>query len=209
MNDPHMNPARTTIQHPQHSQRFRRVRLFPFLLILPILLVVLTGLTTLLLVAPSSVSAQGITGGPIPHMSSTEHSAHHHALMPAGAPSCFEQGCNFTNPYATECAGQSWDSWWVVLSGYLRDSHGNIGGYVQLWWSATCQTNWTRVVSYHTPYELEALIRLQNGYGNNANATISDQFYAPTEPACSYGAVWLGSGYPTYAGQVSQYQGEC
>jgi hypothetical protein len=203
MNDPHMNPARTTVQHPQHPQRpkrVRRVRLFPFLLIL------LITLTSLLLVAPFSVSAQGLTGGPVPSASQVQFTR---AMQPTGEPSCFGQGCNFTNPYATECAGQSWDSWWVVLSGYLRDSHGNIGGSVQLWWSATCQTNWTRVVSFHTPFELEALIRLQNGYGNNANASISEQFYAPTTLACSDGAICLGSGHPTYSGEVSQYQGGC
>jgi hypothetical protein len=204
MNYSNMNLARATVQRPQRPQYIRRMRLFPLLLLLLILLIVLS---SLLLVAPSLASAAAITGGPLPHASSNVNLAQ--TQMPAGSPSCSGQGCNFTNPYTTDCAGQSWDSWWVVLSGYLRDSHGNVGGYVQLWWSATCQTNWTRVVSYHTPYELEALIRLQNGYGNNANATISEQFYAPTTLACSYGAIWLGGGSPTYSGEVSQYQGGC
>jgi hypothetical protein len=200
MRYPSMHPSHETVQSLKYGRR--RHPLCSGL----VLLMALPSLVALL-VLPGTASAQVITGGPLPHASRIVHLAH--TQMPTGWPSCSGQGCNFTNPYTTECAGQSWDSWWVVLSGYLRDSHGNLGGYVQLWWSATCQTNWTRIVSYHTPYELEALIRLQNGYGNNANATISEQFYAPTALACSYGAIWLGAGSPKYSGQVSQYQGGC
>jgi hypothetical protein len=162
-------------------------------------------LASLLIATTRPVGAASATDGPRPHTIMKAH----RPQLPASSPSCSGERCNFTNPYATDCAGQSWDVWWVVLSGYLRDSHGNIGGYVQLWWSATCQTNWTRVVSYHRPYELEALIRLQNGYGNTANASLSEQFYAPSTLACSSGAIWLGSGSPTYSGEVSQYQGGC
>lgn len=167
--------------------------------------------SVLLLVMPMAAQAVSGTGGPLPLATSLQraHLPRTQTFMPGGEPFCSRQGCNFTNPYSTDCAGQSWDSWWVVLSSYLRDSHGTIGGYVQLWWSATCQTNWTRVVSYHTPYELEALIRLQLGFGNNSNATISEQFYAPTTLACAYGGIWLGPGSPTYTGQVSQYPGGC
>jgi hypothetical protein len=207
MNDPTLYSARTTDQRPQRPKRVSRVRLLALLLLLPMLLVVLT---SLLLFAPSSVSAQAITDGPAPSASQVPFTR---VMQPTGEPSCVGQGCNFTNPYATECAGQSWDSWWVVLSGYLRDNHGNIGGYVQLWWSATCQTNWTRIVSYSYPSQTQAVIDLQNGEGESNQARtqiiISDQFYAPSALACSYGAIWLGSGRPTYTGQVSQYQGNC
>jgi hypothetical protein len=197
-----MNPQRTSCENaakPAHHGMH----------MLPIGLMALLLLASVLLAQPSIVTAASLSDGPVQRANTIQVRPHLRSFELSDSPSCFGKGCNFTNPYTTDCAGQSWDSWWVVLSGYLRDSHDNVGGYVQLWWSATCQTNWTRVVSYHHPSELEALILLQNGDGNNANATISEQFYAPTMLACSYGGIWLGPGSPTYTGQVSQYPGGC
>lgn len=54
-------------------------------------------------------------------------------------------GYNGTDPYGTMCAGQTWDSWWVVDSVPVILDGVNYG-WTQLWWSQTCGTNWARYV---------------------------------------------------------------
>jgi hypothetical protein len=54
---------------------------------------------------------------------------------------------NGSDPYADGCAGGH-ASWYVVESASIYDDVGSQVGYVQLWYSATCATNWTRVVPY-------------------------------------------------------------
>ena len=47
-------------------------------------------------------------------------------------PLCRRQSCDGKNPYAAQCAGQSWDSWWMLMSTPLKDHLGRRGGYVEL-----------------------------------------------------------------------------
>lgn len=55
---------------------------------------------------------------------------------------CAITGCNGTDPYTTGCAGQD-ASYWVVDSVPVL-WQGQNAGWVQLWWSQTCGTNWAR-----------------------------------------------------------------
>jgi hypothetical protein len=61
------------------------------------------------------------------------------------SPLCQAEKCNGLDPYKSWCAGQQWDSWYVVASAYAF-VQGSAIGYVQLWYSKTCGTNWSRWV---------------------------------------------------------------
>lgn len=81
-----------------------------------------------------------------PHKAGTFiHLASSTQASAAGAtgPGCSKSNCNGRNPYITNCAGQPYDSWWVVDSVPMYYKGVN-RGWVQLWWSQTCQTNWAR-----------------------------------------------------------------
>lgn len=100
-------------------------------------------------------------------------------------PNCSGNGCNNQNPYVTFCAGQSWDSWWVVTSSNIYYK-GAYTGYLQLWYSQTCGTNWGRVVP-QVPYSAPAVNTiLSNGTATfYVTGTIGNQLYAPTLPAAT------------------------
>ena len=70
-----------------------------------------------------------------------------HAQTPqahrAASPSCSGNGCNGRDPYATGCAG-GWASWGVVDSVPVYNWQRAKVGYLQLWYSWTCGTNWSR-----------------------------------------------------------------
>lgn len=73
----------------------------------------------------------------------------HWATAPRPAnvfPGCSGTGCNGRDPYATDCAGQNWDSWWVADSVPVYNWQRARVGWLQLWYSGTCGTNWSRFV---------------------------------------------------------------
>ena len=130
----------------------------------------------------------------------------------SGGPS----GCDGKDPYLTGCAGNG-ASYGVILSANVTDSHGNYGGYVQLWWSKTCQTNWTRVVGQGNGMnELRVDLYTQDGRSqidlcrvgiecptiNGFPYDITGQLYAPTVSANGFGYVF---GVDNYSGKVCQY----
>jgi hypothetical protein len=51
-----------------------------------------------------------------------------------------------TDAYGTGCAGGG-ASWYVAATTPITNNAGVRGGYVQLWYSSTCGTNWSRVVA--------------------------------------------------------------
>jgi hypothetical protein len=77
-------------------------------------------------------------------------SAAKHAQQPLTH--CWESACNGSDPYSVGCAGGS-AQWKVLLSAYIRNGSGTIQGYVQLWYSTTCDTNWARVYNYTSSNE--------------------------------------------------------
>ena len=84
----------------------------------------------------------------------------------AYAASCYRASCNNRDPYVTGCAGGG-ASWRVLDMRYIYHyaTGANIG-YVQLWWSDTCQTNWARVVSTSGPKYIKAYL-----YNNGGEAS--------------------------------------
>ncbi|KAB8139952.1 DUF2690 domain-containing protein [Chloroflexia bacterium SDU3-3] len=121
----------------------------------------------------------------------------------AASPGCSGYGCDGKYAYSVGCTV----SYRVVNMSYIYDGAGNNIGYVQLWWSDTCQTNWARVVrtTSYTGYSLYAsAIRLTDGvgYGASGGPGSSDvrtlMVYAPVAivQACgfigSYGACISG-----------------
>jgi uncharacterized protein DUF2690 len=73
----------------------------------------------------------------------------------ATSPSCSGEGCNGSDPYATRCAGNG-TSYRVVDSVPVVNIFFDKVGYVQLWYSDTCGTNWSRflctVSTSHCPF---------------------------------------------------------
>lgn len=67
-----------------------------------------------------------------------------------------------TDPYTDGCAGGS-ASWYVVKSAYIYDDVSQLVGYAQLWYSATCNTNWARVVPYSAVNGLTIRLEAWNG----------------------------------------------
>lgn len=63
----------------------------------------------------------------------------------AASPACAGDGCDGFDPYATRCAG-SGASYRVVDSVPAEDIFAARVGYLQLWYSDTCGTNWSRYV---------------------------------------------------------------
>ena len=106
-----------------------------------------------LLLAPASASAAAMVPGHTqPHQVATFRHQPGRVRPPAALPravdppTCSRTGCNGLDPYRTYCAGQSWDSWWVVDSVPVSNWQHVRVGWLQLWWSRTCQTNWSRFV---------------------------------------------------------------
>lgn len=82
------------------------------------------------------------------------------------AASCSGYGCDGKDPYATGCAGAG-ASYRVIDMRYVYNEYRSIVGYVQLWWSDTCKTNWARAVrtvSYGTTYYTHAHIFRDNNW---------------------------------------------
>jgi hypothetical protein len=109
-------------------------------------------------------------------------------------PLCSGHGCDDRDPYATRCAGQSWDQVWVVLSASIKNQRGQQIGYTQLWWSQTCQTNWARVVALVPPRFIRSSLDVQwGGYeytlGATQSALITSQYYAPVALASARGEI--------------------
>lgn len=112
------------------------------------------------------------------------------------APTCSQEQCNGTNPYATRCAGQG-ASYRVLDMAYLRDLRtGRTFGYVQLWFSATCQTNWARYVCLSDPttcptvfYTVQALSGAAEEASNIAGVT--RQLYLPTTKAYAMAQLFI------------------
>ena len=129
-------------------------------------------------------------------------------------PLCSGTGCNGSNPYTTLCAGQWWDSWGVLMTTPIKDNNNRVGGYIQLWWSDTCQTNWTRLVAQQNPpaTRIDVFVYPPGGKGvgglfclaNTCTSAVGWQLYLPTTPACSIGTTSSEWSNDLYSGKVGQ-----
>ncbi|GCE31364.1 hypothetical protein KDA_68480 [Dictyobacter alpinus] len=104
--------------------------------------------------------------------------------------------CNNQNPQDTQCAQGAQ----TVLSAYITDPYyGGNWGLLELRWSPTCGTNWTRITSYQGTRQLYAIIEhpagQDGGYayytsGNVvATQTWSKMVYSPNDPVKSIGDI--------------------
>lgn len=113
------------------------------------------------------------------------------------APGCTGTGCNGKDPYVMKCAG-SGASYGVVATAKIYNPVTKAElGYVQLWWSYTCKTNWARTVSWVPSSLVDAYVwTASTMYGNTTygqSVAISPMIYAPTTKAQAYGGVWVNS----------------
>lgn len=145
-------------------------------------------------------SAQSLSGPPNHHHKSSSNA-------PVGG--CWEASCNNTDPYTHGCAGGS-ARWEVLLSDNIVDNWGHIVGYLQLWYSNTCDTNWARSVAYSPGYVISTDL-LENKFSvqvesiecpdTSCSVLYTRQFYIPG-PADA--GSWIGEGNNLYPGSVSQ-----
>lgn len=117
------------------------------------------------------------------------------AQIAATSPTCSGNGCDHLDPFATNCAGPDAD-YYVVATANVVDSAGSVAGYVQLWWSATCQTNWARIVptTYPDTFAVEAKVTTADGRSDDFkfdenSAAWTNQLYAPTVQAQAWGSI--------------------
>jgi hypothetical protein len=142
------------------------------------------------------------------------------ASAPAAfAATCSGTGCDDTNPYSNGCAGPGASYYVAETTPLINSSTGvasNSYGYIQLWWSNTCHTNWTRMVvnvsgaafgredvwidHYNSAYDRY----YKNDLGGAEGAYLTPQIYALGIPAESDGSLYASSGVALYYASVAQ-----
>lgn len=142
------------------------------------------------------------------------------AYTPAAfAATCSGTGCDGENPYTSGCAGSGASYYVAETTPLIKDSTGvasNSYGYIQLWWSNTCGTNWTRMVINVSgaASAIEDLILERynsagdGGYVDQFNgakgAYLTPQVYAVGIPGRSDGYLYNSSGTEIYHASVEQ-----
>lgn len=107
--------------------------------------------------------------------------------------------CNGENPQDTSCAQGAQ----TILSAYVVDPRtGGNWGLVELRWSQTCGTNWTRVTSYMGTQQLYATIEhfagtdgdyaFYTSHIQHTTQTWTPMIYSPDDPVKSVGNVTVG-----------------
>jgi hypothetical protein len=174
-----------------------------------LLIALLSVLSAVLLSTPAAPAFA--SGGPHLHQPGTFiHLASD--TQPAGfGPTCSGSSCNGKNPYSTNCAGQAWDSWWVAESALVKqDTNSSTAGYVQLWYSSTCQTNWARLVIQTVHAWSWVDVMLTDGSiasasdETGASTLIGPELFAPVLLACVHGTFAV---YPNNSNAEVLYDG--
>lgn len=95
------------------------------------------------------------------------------AATPAAAATCYGSGCDGLNPITTGCSTGAY----VVSQTDIYDSFSNdYVGQVSLWWSPTCQTAWSNVLSDFRAFVVRASVTStspSNSYTQNNNNVYS------------------------------------
>jgi hypothetical protein len=108
-------------------------------------------------------------------------------------------------------------TYYVVDTAPLTNDSGqssNSYGYIQLWWSKNCQSNWARlVINLSGKWIAQPYVETQTGspgyayndyYNVGPGAYLSPMLYAPGVKACADGeALGSTSDYFAYAGQFT------
>jgi Protein of unknown function (DUF2690) len=109
------------------------------------------------------------------------------AALPARAAGCSGMSCDGQDPVQTGCVNDAY----TVASDYIYES-GVVIGRVDLRYSPTCGTNWTRTISYIGPETIDAVITRDDigehfdEYLDNVTNVYTDMIYAPS-PICAQG----------------------
>jgi hypothetical protein len=116
---------------------------------------------------------------------------------PASAASCFGAYCEGQDPVDTGCSADAV----TVATAAITNSSGNVIGRVDLRWSNSCETNWTRTVSYIGGQQLVAQsIALSDQYSTYEDligvSTIwTNMIYGLDECVYGEGEIWVPSGF--------------
>ncbi len=134
------------------------------------------------------------------------------ASAPAAfAATCSGTGCDGKDPYSSGCAGSGASYYVAETAPLINASTGvasNSYGYIQLWWSNTCHTNWARMVVNVSGATLgleDVVLKSPNSAGlyhypiqfNGSEGTyLTPQIYAAGIPAEAEGSLYknLGNG---------------
>jgi hypothetical protein len=109
-------------------------------------------------------------------------------VLPAHAAECSGMGCDGQDPVQTGCVNGAY----TVATDDIYDNNGAVIGRVDLRYSPTCETNWTRTISYIGPQTLDAVVTRDdigyhlNEYLDNVTNVYTDMIYAPS-PICAQG----------------------
>lgn len=119
----------------------------------------------------------------------------------AHAATCSGYGCDGLDPNATGCSTGANDT----ASTYLYNASGSIVGLLELRYSPTCGTNWSRVTSYVGIHNLYARVTRQSdgrSYADVGNYQIiwSNMVYAYNIIACAAGEILQVSNTPQICG---------
>lgn len=157
------------------------------------------------LVIPSVASAASTQASLVPQGRLVLASFKTTAIRPPAARAAYTCGtnCNDVNPQGTSCAQGAQ----TILTAYIIDSlTGGTWGLVELRWSPTCGTNWSRLTSYVGQHQLYALIIHPGNPPNNvdggfesyssqfqfATQTWSNMVYSPDDPVEATGVITIG-----------------
>jgi hypothetical protein len=121
--------------------------------------------------------------------------------IPASAATCSGYGCDGLDPNAAGCSDGANDT----ASTYLYSANGSVVGLLELRYSPSCGTNWSRVTSYIGVHNLYARVTRESdggGYADVGNYQViwSNMVYAYNITACATGAVLQISNTPQVCG---------
>ena len=150
---------------------------------------------------------------------SAAHAATSQLTATTSACAAHPSAANCDGAFATAEAGDPCTSgtYYVVASAPLTGSNSGSSysnGYVQLWWSQTCQSNWTRIVVEPAgTWLIEPTVYVSSGSPSSESAQwtggpgayISPMIYAPTAEACSSAAAYPSTGGNILTGVTGQY----
>ena len=124
----------------------------------------------------------------------------------AAAPNCSYVFCEGKDPEATRCAQGSRT---VAPAVSIKNSSGTVVATVELRWSPTCRTNWTRVTAKNASRRtLTAKVVTSTGGSQKSATRVASQLWSPMVYApnvCARGSGWVTwSNEATAGGRTQQ-----
>jgi hypothetical protein len=128
------------------------------------------------------------------------------SAAPAFAATCGGTGCDHTDPYTSGCAGPGASYYVVATTPIYKGSTKVQAGYVQLWYSSTCGTNWARTVVFNDGlndvFYVKTGVATTDGrsdvYDQFPGTSWTNQLYAPAVKAQACGEIEADSFTTSY-----------